>query len=59
MIQVGDLVKHAIFQSPSGIGVVVDKQRNRYRVEWVVNPYSGRSPTIWFNLSELKLMENK
>ena len=59
MIQIGDLVKHAIFQSPSGMGVVVDIQLNRYRVKWIDNPYNSRHPTIWFNRSELKLMEKK
>ena len=59
MIQIGDLVKHAIFQSPSGVGVVVDIQHNRYRVRWIESPYNSKHSDTWCSRSQVKLMEKK
>lgn len=59
MIQVGDLVKHTILQSPSGIGIVIEKQGNRYRVKWLESPYNSKHSDTWCSRSQVKLMEKK
>ena len=57
MIQVGDLVKHAIFND--GIGVVIEIHHNRYRVKWFESPYNSKHSDTWCTRSQVKLMEKK
>ena len=57
MIQVGDLVEHAVL--PNGVGIVLDKNSRRYRVKWIRSPFNSKYTDTWCSNSQVKLMESK
>jgi hypothetical protein len=57
MVQVGDIVEHTSL--PNGVGIVIEKWANRYRVKWIRSPFISKHTDTWSKKSQVKLMENK